>query len=162
MIKRYLAREKGQGLVEYALILVLIAIVVIAVLTALGPRVGGVFSRVVSVLKNPGQAGGPTVSVSSISVHATATCNPVTGSCSGVSATASVSLVDEEGGPVSASTEVRFTNQGDGTQRTASGSGSISSGNLGGGPAGSVVQVCVVSVSGYTLVGGGCVQATYP
>jgi pilus assembly protein Flp/PilA len=36
--------EKGQGLVEYALILVLVSIVVFAVLMILGPIVGGVFS----------------------------------------------------------------------------------------------------------------------
>ena len=36
--------EKGQGLIEYALILVLVAIVVIAVLMLLGPIIGNVFS----------------------------------------------------------------------------------------------------------------------
>jgi len=41
--------EKGQGLVEYALILVLVAIVVIAVLTLLGPIIGNVFSKVNSM-----------------------------------------------------------------------------------------------------------------
>jgi len=40
--------EKGQGLVEYALILVLIAIVVIAVLTTLGGKTCNVFSAVAS------------------------------------------------------------------------------------------------------------------
>jgi hypothetical protein len=35
--------ERGQGLTEYALILVLIAIVVIGILTVLGPTVKGVF-----------------------------------------------------------------------------------------------------------------------
>jgi pilus assembly protein Flp/PilA len=39
-------KEKGQGLVEYALILVLVAIVVIAVLMLLGPIIGGVFSTI--------------------------------------------------------------------------------------------------------------------
>jgi pilus assembly protein Flp/PilA len=39
-------KEKGQGLVEYALILVLVAIVVIAALTILGPKIGNVFSRI--------------------------------------------------------------------------------------------------------------------
>jgi pilus assembly protein Flp/PilA len=39
-------KEKGQGLVEYALILVLVAIVVIAVLLLLGPIIGNVFSTV--------------------------------------------------------------------------------------------------------------------
>ncbi len=43
-------KEKGQGLVEYALILVLVAIVVIAILTILGPTIGNVFSNVVNAL----------------------------------------------------------------------------------------------------------------
>ncbi len=40
--------EEGQGLVEYALILVLVAVVVIAVLTLLGPEIGDVFSDVLA------------------------------------------------------------------------------------------------------------------
>ena len=43
-------RENGQGLVEYALILVLVAIVVIAALMILGPVVGNMFSKVNSSL----------------------------------------------------------------------------------------------------------------
>ena len=39
-------KEKGQGLVEYALILVLVAVVVIAVLTLLGPLVRNVFEKI--------------------------------------------------------------------------------------------------------------------
>ncbi|MDX9992945.1 MAG: Flp family type IVb pilin [Anaerolineales bacterium] len=39
-------KEKGQGLVEYALILVLVAIVVIAALTILGPIIGNVFTKI--------------------------------------------------------------------------------------------------------------------
>jgi pilus assembly protein Flp/PilA len=35
-------KEKGQGLIEYALILVLIAVVVIVVLRLLGPQIGSV------------------------------------------------------------------------------------------------------------------------
>lgn len=46
----YLPREEGQGLVEYALILVLVAVVVIAILVILGNQVSGVFSQVVSGL----------------------------------------------------------------------------------------------------------------
>ncbi len=42
----YLPREEGQGLVEYALILVLVAIVVIAILMILGPQIGNIFSRI--------------------------------------------------------------------------------------------------------------------
>jgi pilus assembly protein Flp/PilA len=44
-------KEKGQGMVEYALIIVLIAIVVIVVLTVLGTRVSTVFSMISSALK---------------------------------------------------------------------------------------------------------------
>ena len=43
-------KEKGQGLVEYALILVLVAIVVIAALIILGPIIGNVFSTINSSL----------------------------------------------------------------------------------------------------------------
>ncbi len=39
-------KEKGQGLVEYALILVLVALVVIAALTLLGPQIGRTFSSI--------------------------------------------------------------------------------------------------------------------
>ena len=46
----FLPREEGQGLVEYALILVLIAIVVIAILVLVGPVVGNVFSDIVNAL----------------------------------------------------------------------------------------------------------------
>jgi pilus assembly protein Flp/PilA len=37
-------KQKGQGLVEYALILVLVAVVVIAVLAVLGPVIGNIFT----------------------------------------------------------------------------------------------------------------------
>jgi pilus assembly protein Flp/PilA len=46
----YLPREEGQGLVEYALILVLVAIVVIAILVLLGPQIANIFSRVTNGL----------------------------------------------------------------------------------------------------------------
>lgn len=46
----YLPNEEGQGLVEYALILVLVAIIVIAILRVLGPQIGNVFSRITSGL----------------------------------------------------------------------------------------------------------------
>ncbi len=39
-------QQKGQGLVEYALILVLVAIVVIAALMILGPIIGNTFSTI--------------------------------------------------------------------------------------------------------------------
>jgi pilus assembly protein Flp/PilA len=43
--------EKGQGLIEYALILVLIAVVVIVILKIVGPQIGGVFSRISSSMR---------------------------------------------------------------------------------------------------------------
>lgn len=45
-------KEKGQGLVEYALILVLVAIVVIAALTLLGPTISGIFTSINDGLAN--------------------------------------------------------------------------------------------------------------
>ena len=48
--KRSKKHKKGQGLVEYALILVLVAVVVLAVLLILGPKTGDVFSKVNGIL----------------------------------------------------------------------------------------------------------------
>ena len=48
----FLPREEAQGLVEYALILVLVAIVVIGILLILGPVVGNVFSNIVDFLQS--------------------------------------------------------------------------------------------------------------
>jgi pilus assembly protein Flp/PilA len=45
-------KEQGQGLVEYALILVLVAIVVIAALLILGPIIGNSFSTINNSLQN--------------------------------------------------------------------------------------------------------------
>ena len=42
--------ERGQGLVEYALILVLISIFVIVVLAVLGPGIGNVFTNIMEHL----------------------------------------------------------------------------------------------------------------
>jgi pilus assembly protein Flp/PilA len=43
----FLPREEGQGLTEYALILLLIAIVVVAVLLIFGDFVGNLYSTIV-------------------------------------------------------------------------------------------------------------------
>jgi pilus assembly protein Flp/PilA len=43
----YMPREEGQGLVEYALILALVALVVIVMVTIFGPAVGNLFSNIV-------------------------------------------------------------------------------------------------------------------
>lgn len=47
----------GQGLVEYAFILVLVAVVVIAILMLLGPAVGNIFSEVHQALTLQGSGG---------------------------------------------------------------------------------------------------------
>ena len=49
---KFAPKERGQGLVEYALILVLVAIVVIAVLMLLGPVIGNSFSTLNSSLSS--------------------------------------------------------------------------------------------------------------
>ena len=60
MLRRFLAKmsdEKGQGLVEYALILVLISIVCIAALTLIGVRVDNVFDQIAAALIPSGGGG---------------------------------------------------------------------------------------------------------
>lgn len=47
-MQQLLRREEGQGLVEYGLIIFLVAIVVIAILVLLGPQIGSIFSNVSS------------------------------------------------------------------------------------------------------------------
>lgn len=47
-------KEKGQGLVEYALILVLVAIVVIVALGLLGPTISGIFVQINDALTGAG------------------------------------------------------------------------------------------------------------
>jgi pilus assembly protein Flp/PilA len=49
-IARMFNSEKGQGLVEYALILVLVAIVVIVIVSLLGGSIGNVFSNIIANL----------------------------------------------------------------------------------------------------------------
>ncbi len=46
MFKKLAHTQVGQGLVEYALIIFLVAIVVIGAVTLLGSRVGGIFNSV--------------------------------------------------------------------------------------------------------------------
>lgn len=45
---RILPKEKGQGLIEYALIIILVAMVVLMMFTVFGPSVGNVFSNVIA------------------------------------------------------------------------------------------------------------------
>ena len=43
-------KERGQGLVEYALILVMVVVVVLVVLWLIGPQIGVMYSNVVSTI----------------------------------------------------------------------------------------------------------------
>lgn len=43
-------RSRGQGLVEYVLIILLVALVVILALTLLGPAISGIFDSISSAL----------------------------------------------------------------------------------------------------------------
>ena len=49
----HVIHEHGQGLVEYALLLVLVALAATAILLLLGPQIGNVFSQITYVLDNP-------------------------------------------------------------------------------------------------------------
>jgi pilus assembly protein Flp/PilA len=49
-LQSLLSREKGQTMAEYALLLVLIAIVVIAVLVLLGPAIADVYTQIMNAL----------------------------------------------------------------------------------------------------------------
>ena len=46
MLYRYFAKEEGQGLVEYGMILVLIMVVVVVVLTLMGDKVSTMYSSI--------------------------------------------------------------------------------------------------------------------
>ena len=46
----FISMEKGQGLVEYAIILAFVALVVISVVRLLGPRIGNTFSDIANSL----------------------------------------------------------------------------------------------------------------
>jgi pilus assembly protein Flp/PilA len=49
-IRGLLHKEEGQGMVEYALILVLVSIVVIVILLTMGNQIRNVFSNVIAAL----------------------------------------------------------------------------------------------------------------
>lgn len=45
-----LQREKGQGLIEYAFIIILIALVTIAVLALLGPAISNTYQIIIATI----------------------------------------------------------------------------------------------------------------
>jgi len=143
--------ENGQGLVEYALILVLIAIVVIAILTLLGGNVNMVFARILLQIEHPGDYSGDPVTVTNFNVSTVGGCSY--GVCN-VTASASATLNGATGSP-RVCVQFNDSNGGGklacGSPPTASFSGSGSSGNLEG---------CVVAVEGYSLSGGAYCSST--
>jgi Flp pilus assembly pilin Flp len=72
--------QKGQGLVEYALILVLVAIVVIAALLILGPNIGNTFGKVNSSLSGLDAAAAP-IAIPATAIPPTATPVPSWTTC---------------------------------------------------------------------------------
>jgi pilus assembly protein Flp/PilA len=52
MIKQFFVEEEGQTLVEYGLLISLIALVVIAVLTLMGKRISNTFNKAADQLNN--------------------------------------------------------------------------------------------------------------
>ena len=62
MLRKWFNDEEGQGMVEYGLIIALIAIVVIVALVLLGPKIRDIFQRTNEVIDEAGvtTAGGGT------------------------------------------------------------------------------------------------------
>jgi pilus assembly protein Flp/PilA len=49
----WIKSEEGQGLAEYGLIVILIAVLVVAAMAIFSPAITGLFGRVASQLSNP-------------------------------------------------------------------------------------------------------------
>ncbi len=150
---RKLRQEKGQGLVEYALILVLIAVVVLVVVNLLGNQVNLIFARITLALQEPGNFSGDPVTVTSVSANASGGCS--FGTCS-VTASASVSLSGASGSPRVC---VQFNDSNGGGKLAC---GSPPSATFSGGGNSGTVTACVVAVEGHSLTGGPyCASASY-
>lgn len=52
-LKAFTSNKKGQGMVEYGLIVALIAVAVIGVITLLGTEISNLFQQVVDTLNPP-------------------------------------------------------------------------------------------------------------
>ena len=50
LIKRFIRNEEGQDLIEYALLIFLIAVVCVGAISALGPIVAGVYTNITGSL----------------------------------------------------------------------------------------------------------------
>lgn len=58
LAKRLWNDESGQGMVEYGLIIALVAVAVIVVLGTMGEEIGGFFQKIVDGLKGTPEEGG--------------------------------------------------------------------------------------------------------
>ena len=56
MLRKWFADEEGQGMVEYGLIIALIAVIVIVALVALGPKIRDIFNKTNEELDKASQA----------------------------------------------------------------------------------------------------------
>ena len=55
MLKKFFKDESGQGMVEYALIIALIAVIVIGAVSLLGDNIGAIFDRISGELGDASQ-----------------------------------------------------------------------------------------------------------
>ncbi len=142
-MKKCFDRQAGQGLVEYSLILVLIAVVIVVIMALLGTRINQMFARIMLEIDYPGEFTGPTVNVTSLTAHASSSCG--FGGCD-VDASATVGL-DVGGSP---SICAQFTVSGGGSKLVCEANPSVT---LPGDSSGDV-EVCVIGIRGHTLVNG--------
>lgn len=151
---RTFPRQEGQGLVEYALILVLIAVAVIIVVTQLGGQINQVFNLIVLQMQYPGVYSGDPVTIASVLPNATRDAGGFHGKY-GVTVTAPATLTEvPSGAPVC----VRFSLDGAGSQLHC---GSPPAARFEAGETGSGTA-CVVAVEGYSLSGGDvCADFSY-
>ena len=108
-------REEGQGLVEYALLLVLVAIVIIAILTILGSQVMIVFAKVAAGLNGQVITG---QGVEAVVTGYDSNIKSGTGGCQG--SVSNVSVIGLEDGDILKDGSVSFKVFADGTQQGSS------------------------------------------
>ncbi|MDM8527549.1 hypothetical protein QUF58_04985 [Anaerolineales bacterium HSG24] len=145
--KKRLMRQEGQGLVEYALLLVMVSVVVIGVLLILGPKVRDVFDVVVWRLGYREPFTGDVAVTGTISVTAKATGGLGTcDSASDVQATATFTVQGADG-PVRG--VVTFQHIG-GKAKDLAGVSPLTASDLGGSGS-KKVKACLVGVRDYNL-----------
>ena len=139
--------ERGQGLVEYALILVLIAVVVLVVLQLLGGRVNMVFARILLQIDHPGDYSGDPVTASVDSID-------VIEGPGGRTFTPNIELDPPDN---SATICVQFSDSQHGSQLKCGANPNATFPSDGEGS----VQACVIGVQGHSLRGAACTSTSY-